>query len=84
MPAPFGSFSQAQLALGSAETRATIPETPHEQKVYPRIQIISVADLVEKGRRPNLPPLVAAPYQRAAKIGAKQGQQQSLFGASEG
>jgi hypothetical protein len=50
-------------------------------KDYPRIQIISVTDLLEKGARPLLPPLVASPYQKAPKIAASQGRQQSLFGA---
>jgi hypothetical protein len=39
---------------------------------------------LEKGIRPNLPPLVSSLYQKAAKIGTKQGQQQSHFGSVEG
>jgi DNA modification methylase len=50
---------------------ATVAGTYHSDvsdRDYSRIQIISVADLLERGRRPQLPPLVAAPYQKAAKI----------------
>ncbi len=52
---------------------ATIAGTYHSDvsgKDYPRIQILSVADLLERGRRPLLPPLVSAPLQRAAKVTA--------------
>jgi len=49
---------------------ATVAGTYHSDvsgKDYPRIQILSVADLLERGLRPQLPPLVSAPIQRAAK-----------------
>jgi len=46
---------------------------------YPRIQILSVADLLERGKRPQLPPLVSAPIQRAAKVTAPVNQA-TLFG----
>jgi hypothetical protein len=66
---------------------ATIAGTYHSDvsgKDYARIQIISVADLLEKGMRAHLPPLVAAPYQKAPKVAKKEGEQQALFGAAEG
>jgi site-specific DNA-methyltransferase (adenine-specific) len=50
---------------------ATIAGTYHSDvsgKDYPRIQILSVADLLERGRRPLLPPLVSAPFQRAPRV----------------
>ncbi len=52
-------------------------------KDYPRIQILSAADLIEKKRRPELPPLVAAPYQKAAKVVPKVDQAE-LFGDTGG
>ncbi|MDR3638551.1 MAG: DNA methyltransferase, partial [Isosphaeraceae bacterium] len=61
---------------------ATIAGTYHSDvsgKDYPRIQILSVADLLERGRRPQLPPLVSAPLQRAAKVTAPV-DQGTLFG----
>jgi hypothetical protein len=61
---------------------ATIAGTYHSEvsgKDYPRIQIISVADLLERGIRPQLPPLVAAPFARAPKVVAPVGQAR-LFG----
>jgi len=61
---------------------ATIAGTYHSDvsaKDYPRIQILSVADLLERGKRPQLPPLVSAPLQRGAKVTAPV-DQGTLFG----
>jgi DNA modification methylase len=61
---------------------ATIAGTYHSDvsgKDYPRIQILSVADLLERGLRPQLPPLVSAPLQRAGKVTARV-DQATLFG----
>jgi DNA modification methylase len=38
---------------------------------FPKIQLLSAADLLERGLRPQLPPLVSAPYQRAARVPPK-------------
>ena len=37
---------------------------------YLRLQILSAADLIEKGKRPDLPPLVAAPYRLPGRVAA--------------
>jgi putative hemolysin len=61
---------------------ATIAGAYHSDvsgKDYPRIQILSVADLRERGLRPQLPPLVSAPLQRAAKVTAPV-DQATMFG----
>lgn len=50
---------------------------------YPRIQILSAADLIERKRRPELPPLVAAPYQKAAKVVPKVDQAELFARAAE-
>ena len=50
---------------------ATIAGTYHSEmsgKDYPRIQILSVADLLEGGRRPQLPPLVTAQVERRSSV----------------
>jgi len=46
---------------------------------YPRTQILSVADLLERGKRPQLSPLVSAPLARAPKVVAPV-DQDTLFG----
>lgn len=61
---------------------ATIAGSYHSDtsdRDYPRIQLLSVADLLERGKRPLLPPLVAAPYQRAARV-RRPVEQRELFG----
>ena len=48
---------------------------------YPRIQIITIRELLEDGKRPDLPAFVHQPYKRAEKVqlpnAAEQG---ALFG----
>jgi DNA modification methylase len=51
---------------------------------YPRIQIHSINDLLEKGRKPDLPAFVHAPYQKAERIDNQlAAEQQPLFGSGE-
>jgi site-specific DNA-methyltransferase (adenine-specific) len=53
---------------------ATVAGTYHSDvsdRDYPKIQLISAADLLERGLRPQLPPLVAAPFQRATRVQPK-------------
>jgi DNA modification methylase len=50
---------------------------------YPKIQLLSAADLLERHVRPQLPPLVSAPYQRAKKIRAKVQQTELFDGSAE-
>ena len=67
---------------GPMRHEATIAGTFHSDvsgKDYPRIQILSAPDLLERGKRPELPPLVAAPYQKAEKVVPKV-DQAVLFG----
>ena len=48
---------------------------------YPRIQIISIRELLEDGKHPDLPAFVHQPYQRAEKVQRPvAAEQRSLFG----
>ena len=48
---------------------------------YPRIQIISIRELLEEGKRPLLPPFVLPTYQQSEKITIKKAAEQGeLFG----
>ena len=48
---------------------------------YPRIQILSIRELLEEGRKPLLPPFVLPSYQKAKRIPGKKGAEQAeLFG----
>ncbi len=71
---------------GPMKHEATIAGTFHSDvsgKDYPRIQILSAADLLERGKRAQLPPLVAAPYQKAAKVVPKVDQAELFARAAE-
>lgn len=48
---------------------------------YPRMQILSIRELLEEGKRADLPAFVHQPYQRAERIdNQKAAEQPSLFG----
>jgi site-specific DNA-methyltransferase (adenine-specific) len=48
---------------------------------YPRIQILSIRELLEEGKRPLLPPFFMPTYQEAERIPTKQAAEQAeLFG----
>ena len=47
---------------------------------YGRIQILTIAELLEEHRRPDLPLLVLPTYQRAERIEKKAAEQGALFG----
>jgi DNA modification methylase len=48
---------------------------------YPRIQILSIRELLEEGKKPQLPPFVMPTYQEAERIPTKQAAEQAeLFG----
>jgi len=48
---------------------------------YPAVQIITIRELLEEGRKPNLPLLILSPYQQAHRI-KRAAEQGELFGAS--
>jgi site-specific DNA-methyltransferase (adenine-specific) len=48
---------------------------------YPRLQILSIRELLEEGKKPTLPPFVLSTYQEAERIVTKQAAEQAeLFG----
>ena len=47
---------------------------------YERLQVLSIADLLEKGRKPNLPPFVLPTYQQAERVQQESPGQEKLFG----
>lgn len=44
--------------------------------------LLSVTELLEKGKKPTLPPYVLPNYQQAATVHKASGQQEDLFGQS--
>ena len=49
---------------------------------YPRIQVLSIRELLEEHRKPDLPSFVHAPYQPAERVLPLAAEQQKLFGES--
>jgi site-specific DNA-methyltransferase (adenine-specific) len=47
---------------------------------YPRIQILTIRELLEEHRRPDLPVLVLPAYQQAERVDKKAAEQGELFG----
>ncbi len=48
-------------------------------KDYPRVQILSIRELLEEGRKPQLPLLILPTYQRAERIRARAADQAEMF-----
>jgi site-specific DNA-methyltransferase (adenine-specific) len=62
-------------------TTAGVYTSPIDGRDYPRIQILTIAELLEEGKKPMLPLLILSPYQQAERIASKKAaEQQELFG----
>ena len=48
------------------------------ERDYPKIQILSIRELLEEGRKPALPPLVLPTFQQAERVKERSGQQMTL------
>ena len=49
-------------------------------KDYPRLQILTIRELLEEHRKPGLPLLVLPTYQRAERVEKEAAEQHELFG----
>ncbi len=47
---------------------------------YPALQILTIRELLDEGKKPNLPLLVLPAYQRAERVRAKAAEQAEMFG----
>jgi site-specific DNA-methyltransferase (adenine-specific) len=48
---------------------------------YPRLQLLSIRELLEDGAKPKLPPFILPTYQQAQRVRAKAAEQGELFGS---
>ena len=48
------------------------------ERDYPKIQIVSIRELLEEGRKPALPPLVLPTFQQAERVKERGGEQMTL------
>ena len=54
-------------------TTAGVYTSAIDGRDYPRIQILTSAELLDEGKKPMLPPLILSPYQQAERIADKNG-----------
>lgn len=47
---------------------------------YPKLQVLSIREMLEEGKKPNLPPFVLPTYQQAQRIQRTDTEQQGMFG----
>ena len=82
--AAIGLFITLEEPTGPMRQEAALAGVYHSElwnRDYPRIQLLSIRELLEERRRPDLPPFVLSSYAKAEKIKADDGtEQQALFG----
>jgi hypothetical protein len=63
-------------------TTAGFYTSPIDGRDYPRIQILTIRELLEEHKKPMLPLLILSPYQQAERIPIrKAAEQQEMFGS---
>lgn len=82
--APIGLFVTLEEPSGPMKKEAAEAGYWHSEvwnRDYPRIQILSIRELLEEGRKPDLPAFVHQPYQRAENMQMPNAAEQpNLFG----
>ena len=82
--AAMGLFITLEEPTGPMKQEAAIAGTYHSEvsgKDYPRLQILTIRELLEDHRRPDLPLLVLPTYQHAERVEKKAAEQGELFGS---
>jgi site-specific DNA-methyltransferase (adenine-specific) len=82
--AEIGLFITLEDPTNEMELEATTAgfyTSPIDGRDYPRIQILTIRELLEEHKKPMLPLLILSPYQQAERIPSKRAaEQQELFG----
>ena len=81
--AEIGLFVTLEEASGPMQLEATtagVYQSAFSGREYPRIQLITIRELLEEHRRPDLPVLVLPAYQQAERVEKKAAEQGELFG----
>jgi DNA modification methylase len=81
--AEIGLFVTLEEPSGPMHLEATTAGVYHSElsgRDYPRIQILTIRELLEEHRRPDLPVLVLPAYQQAERVEKKAAEQGELFG----
>jgi Adenine specific DNA methylase Mod len=81
--AAMGLFITLEEPTGPMKHEAAIAGAYHSElsgKDYPRLQIMTIRELLEEHRKPDLPLLVLPTYQKAERVEKKAADQAELFG----
>lgn len=77
----FVTLEEPSREMELEATTAGVYTSPIDARDYPRIQILTIRELLEEGKKPMLPLLILSPYQQAERISDKKAaEQQELFG----
>jgi site-specific DNA-methyltransferase (adenine-specific) len=77
----FVTLEEASKPMLTEAATAGIYPSPMDHRDYPRIQILSIRELLEEGKKPLLPVLLMPTYQQAERIADKRAaEQQEMFG----
>lgn len=82
--AAMGVFITLEEPTGPMKQEAAIAGRYHSEvsgKDYPRLQILTIRELLEEHRKPDLPLLVLPTYQRAERVEKKAAEQAEMFGS---
>ena len=76
----FMTLEEPSSPMQLEATTAGVYQSALSGRDYPRIQIITIRELLEEHRRPDLPLLVLPAYQQAERVAKKAAEQGELFG----
>jgi hypothetical protein len=71
----FLTLEEPTKAMRGVAAEAGVYHSDWDDKNYPRLQILSLADLLERSNQPDLPPAVRDPYMKAQRIVEAPGQE---------
>jgi site-specific DNA-methyltransferase (adenine-specific) len=77
----FITLEEATREMQLEATTAGVYTSPIDGRDYPRIQILTIRELLDEHKKPMLPLLILPTYQQAERIPAKKAaEQKELFG----
>ena len=76
----FVTLEEPSAPMHLEATTAGVYHSDLSGRDYPRIQILTIRELLEEHRRPDLPVLVLPAYQQAERVERKAAEQGELFG----
>jgi site-specific DNA-methyltransferase (adenine-specific) len=76
----FLTLEEPTAPMKAAAAQAGYYHSELSGKDYPRLQILTIRELLDEGRKPQLPLLVLPTYQRAERVQAKAAEQAEMFG----